>query len=318
MAEELFNVGGQANEVRVTYERAMLMRAVPYFAHAVPAWFKEGPIPARGGITVNFRRLELVASATTALTEGTPPSDTQITISAVNATVSQYGQVTRFSDVLETQAIDPIIAETVEMYGESLGNTIDQVARNVMAAGTTVQYASTAGSRAQVGSGMNLNYAELRKMIAVLETNNAKRFPDGAYKAIIHPNTKRDLFNDTQLLNTFQYAGPRDNSNQLIQGQIGRFYGIDFLETSNATVYSSAGLSGADIYGTIIFGREAFGKSEFQAHQDMRVIIKPRGSAGTADPLDQVSTVGWKASFVAVILNQAFVGRIEHDTSNKP
>jgi len=39
-------------------------------------------------------------------------------------------------------------------------------------------------------------------------------------------------------------------------------------------------------------------------------IIKPLGSAGTADPLNQRATSGWKATFVAKILNNAFMTRI--------
>lgn len=43
----------------------------------------------------------------------------------------------------------------------------------------------------------------------------------------------------------------------------------------------------------------------------MRVITKPLGSAGTADPLDQRATQGWKMNHVAVILNNAFMVRYE-------
>ena len=41
-------------------------------------------------------------------------------------------------------------------------------------------------------------------------------------------------------------------------------------------------------------------------------IVKPLGSAGSSDPLDQRETSGWKASLTAVILNDAFMVRIEH------
>jgi len=43
-----------------------------------------------------------------------------------------------------------------------------------------------------------------------------------------------------------------------------------------------------------------------------RVIVKPAGSAGTADPLDQISTVGWKMDgFGVKLLQPEYAVRIE-------
>ncbi len=57
---------------------------------------------------------------------------------------------------------------------------------------------------------------------------------------------------------------------------------------------------GVEAYGTVKLGKKC-----------MRVITKPLGSAGTADPLDQRATQGWKMNHVAVILNNAFMVRYE-------
>jgi N4-gp56 family major capsid protein len=43
----------------------------------------------------------------------------------------------------------------------------------------------------------------------------------------------------------------------------------------------------------------------------METIVKPLGSAGTDDPLNQRSSVGWKAMTTTQILNQAWLVRIE-------
>ena len=43
-----------------------------------------------------------------------------------------------------------------------------------------------------------------------------------------------------------------------------------------------------------------------------RVIVKPAGSAGTADPLEQISTVGWKMDgFGVKLLQPEYAVRIE-------
>ena len=43
----------------------------------------------------------------------------------------------------------------------------------------------------------------------------------------------------------------------------------------------------------------------------MNTYVKPLGSAGSADPLEQRSTVGWKATTITTILNQTWMIRLE-------
>ena len=81
--------------------------------------------------------------------------------------------------------------------------------------------------------------------------------------------------------------------------------------TSNARVFASQGASGADVYATLVFGRQFYGEVDYEA-MGSRMIVKPVGSAGTSDPLDQLGTHGWKAAYNAAILNQNWGVRIEH------
>jgi hypothetical protein len=50
-----------------------------------------------------------------------------------------------------------------------------------------------------------------------------------------------------------------------------------------------------DIYKTVMMGKEAYLASKFST-QNVRTIIKPVGSSGAFDPLDQFGSIGWKAS----------------------
>ena len=47
----------------------------------------------------------------------------------------------------------------------------------------------------------------------------------------------------------------------------------------------------------------------------LQTIIKQLGSAGSADPLDQRATVGWKATKTAAILSEPFLVRVESCSS---
>jgi N4-gp56 family major capsid protein len=64
------------------------------------------------------------------------------------------------------------------------------------------------------------------------------------------------------------------------------------------------------VFGTLIFGKDAYGVTEVTGG-GLQTIVKQKGSAGTADPLDQRSSVGWKAIRTAEILNDAYMIRIE-------
>ena len=70
------------------------------------------------------------------------------------------------------------------------------------------------------------------------------------------------------------------------------------------------GKNGCAVFCTLMFGQDAFGTTEIEGG-GLETIIKPKGSAGTADPLDQRSTVGWKGMITAEILVQQYIRRIE-------
>ena len=71
-----------------------------------------------------------------------------------------------------------------------------------------------------------------------------------------------------------------------------------------------------DVHSTLIFGKDAYGVVDVAGSGALQIIIKPHGSAGTQDPLDQRATVGAKvAAYTAVILNELWLLRIEHAVS---
>ncbi len=228
---------------------------------------------------------------------------------------NQYGQYFRSSDLVMNQAIDDIRAEGSEALGETLGNSYDQLTRTVWVAGSTVQYASTAGSRGAVGSGFRMSSAELRKAVSTLEGNDAQPFEDGGWKCIIHPKIKADLLNDTNFLNAQQYAGVRGDQNTLFSGKLGRYYGVDFYVSSNAAVGASLGYSGADVYYSVINGKDYVGVVDLSAMTAQQFYHEPGSGGATGDPLNQVWSLGYKFAHAAARLNENFAVRIETTAS---
>lgn len=304
-------IGG--TEDKEYFIRKMLIRATPKLLHNQFA--NKDYLPSRGGMSVEWRRFQTIAASTTALTEGTAGSETIPTVVVITATVQQYGQYFRSTDIVANQAIDDIRAEGSDALGETLGNSYDQLTRSIWNGGTTIQFASTAGSRAQVGSGMRMTSAELREAVATLESADAQPFDDGGWKAIIHPKVKADLLNDTNFLNAQQYAGPRNESNALFSGKLGRYYGVDFYISSNAQVATSLGLSGADVYLTTLAGKDYVGVVDLSALTAQQFYHEPGSGGATGDPLNQVWSLGYKFAHAAARLNEAFAVRVETTSS---
>lgn len=71
-----------------------------------------------------------------------------------------------------------------------------------------------------------------------------------------------------------------------------------------------AGAGGRDVYATLVLGANAYGVTEITGG-GLRHIVKQLGSAGTADPLNQRATTGWKATKVAERLVEQYMVRIE-------
>lgn len=328
MAYQILGVGGLTVEDQLaTFSKRLLkrFRAKPTYA----AWGKRDGIPVNGGRGISFRGLTTIypagnagsaaaASAPGALTEGTPGAAIDATWREVVVTVSQYGQYLQVTDVAALQALDKVVPQYVEAFGESMADAIDLVTRDILVAGTNVQYASDAGSRAQVGSGDYLSLAELREAKRTLLRNNVTPHPSagGKYVVTTSPEALFDLEGDSNITNIWQYAGDRGmGSNQLFDTMFQDLpLGFRLFVTTNTRNFIDAGLSTADVHATLVFGEEWFGVVDYDA-LPAEVIVKERGSGGTSDPLNQLATVGWKASWGARILNQANGVRIEHATS---
>ena len=71
-----------------------------------------------------------------------------------------------------------------------------------------------------------------------------------------------------------------------------------------------AGKENLAVFPCLVLGAEAYGNCEVSG-ENAHLIIKQQGSGGTEDPLDQRSTVGWKAFYAAKILMQEYMVRIE-------
>jgi len=293
---------GMSPELRTFYDKQLIENAKPILVHN--QFGQKRPIPKGEGQTINFRKFSPLPKATTPLTEGVTPDGRSVTITQKTARVAQYGDYITVSDVLELTAPDRVIVENNKLLGVQAGETLDAVTAAVLNAGTNVQLVGGAESRGDISKASVLTVDEIKKAVTTLKKMKARPI-DGSFVAIIHPTVAYDLMSDPEWVNVKNY-----DSKDLYNGEIGKLYGVRFVETTEAKVFAGAGADGANVYSTLVLGADAYGVTEVTGG-GLRMIAKSKGSAGTADPLDQRSTQGWKATHVAEILTEEFMVRIE-------
>lgn len=78
-----------------------------------------------------------------------------------------------------------------------------------------------------------------------------------------------------------------------------------------AVIYpGEGGQNGISVYSTLILGANAYGVTELE-NGGLEHIVKQLGSAGTADPLNQRASAGWKATKTAERLVETYMIRVE-------
>ena len=286
------------------YNRELLRTFEPNLVHL--QFGDEHRMPPHSGLVMNMRKLIPLETNTKALSEGDPGESVMLAETEVTVELQQYGEYARCTDKLDLTHLDMDIMRRTKLFGDAGARSIDAVVREELAKCANVIYAGGKASRAELTAADKLTSRELRKAVKTLKKNHAQTF-GGYFVAIIGPDTMYDLQEDEAFVKVSQY---QDKEN-IYTGEVGRLFGVRLVETTEAKIFEGAGASGADVASVIVLGQYAYGVTSLKGAKP-RVIVKPAGSAGTADPLDQISTVGWKMDgFGAKLLQPEYAVRIE-------
>jgi len=322
----------------------MLKRAMPYLH--IEKFGQSYPLPTNSTQTAKFRRYFLTGAtgaagpdataantfyipvATQALIEGVTPAGSLMTNQDYTVTLAQYGDFITTTDVVEDTHTDSILQQATEILGEQAAVTVETIRYNVLKAGTNVFYGNAVAGRSSVITAVALT--DQRRVTTGLNRQNAKKIssvvasnPDfntksveAAYFAICHPDLETDIRNMTGFIPVASY-GPHTSP---FEGEIGSVEQVRYLTSTVFLPFPDAGgakgllrsTSGtnADVYPILIFGRDAFGLVPLKGKSSMTpMVVNPKPSSG--DPLGQRGTIGWKLYTAVVILQDAFMARLE-------
>lgn len=295
---------GLTPSLQTYYNRKLLETFEPRLVHL--QFGDEHRMPMNNGLVMSMRKLLPLEASVKPLTEGDPGDSVMLGETEVTVTLEQYGEYARCTDKLDMASIDLNIERKMQIMGDAGARAIDAVVREELAKCTNVIYAGGKTSRATLASTDKLTSVELRRAVKALKKKHAQTF-DGYYIAIVGPDTTYDLQDDESFVKVSQY---QDKEN-IYTGEVGRLFGVRLVETTEAKIFAGAGASGADVASVIVLGQYAYGVTSLRGAKP-RIIVKPVGSAGTADPLDQMSTIGWKMDgFGVKLLQPEYAVRIE-------
>ncbi len=309
MPDNMTNTSIITPAVNAYFNKLLLVRNKPNLVHGLFA--DRENLPAGNGKTVVWRRFAQLATATTEILEGITPPGKYLSKQDIRATVAQYMDFIHITDVLEFTCENKIMNVGVSELNDQMHRTEDELIRNVMVSTASVTTASNGDPTTTA-----LNETDIDAIANTLQNNDAApvapmiRASTGqgtspvmaSYWAIMHTALNKDLKLVTGFMNTSEYG----NQGTVMEAERGTVNEVRFLASSVAhkqgSVTEAFPTSAGTYYYIPIFARHAYGVVSLEK-ANAKLIIHPRGSAGSADPGNQRQTAAWKFMNVCRILN---------------
>jgi len=321
----------------------MLKRALPLLVYE--KFGQVYPLPTNSTQTAKFRRYFLSGSTGAAgsgsgefytplalvpLVEGVTPEGRSLANQDYTVQLAQYGDYITITDVVNDTHPDNILAEATDILGENAAETVETLRYNVLKAGTNVFYGNSVAGRTTVASAISLT--DQRRVTTALNRQNAKKITsivassadyntksvEAGYVAVVHPDLETDIRQMTGFKPVADY-GPHTTP---WEGEIGSVEQVRYIATTVSKPFLDAGVAtgtapllrhnstNVDVYPVLFFARDAFGIVPLKGKSSMTpMVVNPKPAAG--DPLGQRGTVGWKLWTATVILQEAFMARLE-------
>lgn len=319
-------------------EKAGLAVAEPKLLYA--KFGKKLSIPQKSSKVIKFRRYEKIAptdgktaASVKSLVEGQVPSETNPSVTDYTLTLSQYGNLMRFSDQAAWVNEVSVDTELMKRNSENMQETLDAIYRDGLMAGSNfgrlTDSIGTIGAGARTTVAGIVNGPALDKVVRILEAADAKYYAGGVagsnkvgtapvrpgFVCLVHPDNKFDLEKIPGYKSTSDYGSQEG----LLDGEIGSYKNIRFVMSTRAKIFADSGASVSgtksttgsinDVYALIVIGQEAYACVDLASSAEIKYV--PASSADHANPLGQYSSLGWKAMAGSIILNDSWLYRLE-------
>jgi N4-gp56 family major capsid protein len=293
---------------------------------------------------------ELTGSVTFPTRQEVQPSVTDIT-----ATVQKFGNFIYLNEEVDLVNFTGQADKLMEILGINAGQSLNRLQRNVLEGSLTAILGGSATtatglSGAPTASGFikrtdisNLNNT-LNRGVAMRftpETEGSTNISTTAIRASFLGFCHSDVEEDLRTLIGFNSVEFYAGQIATYDNEIGHVGGVRFITTPEASINVTTGVAATgsattngrstatryDVYNTPMIGRDAIGsvgfgfehiKETYDAGDTLpgvQVISKDRGSAGAADPLSELGSIGWKSWYAGTVLNSNWGRTLRHSSS---
>lgn len=318
------NPADVANRLQIYFSRKLLQHAINTLR--LNEFGQQADLPKNQGSKEIrwFRKRRAKTDDVVALTEGVPISTfTEVEMEPITATLAQFGEATKISDILRMIDIFNPLNENIATMGEDAALHADTITRNAIIAGmlnsnnpnerfagvanTGVSATDFATLVAAQAADAKLTRAAALGAVTRLKSRACMAPRIGAeYICLVPAELTHDLAQDKDWLEAAKYS----NVQALYKGEIGKLDGVRYIEHTNpfveSTTYGTFNGAGG-IYSALFFGRDFFGVPKLAGTSSPwkpQVIINDKPDK--SDPLNQFVTAGWKVFWQAKLLNNLF------------
>lgn len=170
-------------------------------------------------------------------------------------------------------------------------------------AGALANYLSVAGNcTAAPGQGYAMDLDKIAIVAGLLKNANVRPFSDGKFKAVLHPKSTNQIMRTAEWADWQKYVRPEI----LDKGQVGVAHGVKLYEST--VVFQShsdqiSQYSNLCEYFQPIWGQGAWGVTEINTDKGIKTYTKGPNQYDTSNPINQWTTIGWKITMAAKMLN---------------
>ena len=265
------------------------------------------PLPKSRGQSIVFTRYTPLPLVTSAATEGTTPTATNLTQSNVSTTVQEFVGWLAMSSLVTATNVDPELKEKIPLLAEQMRSSLEYQRISELSQNLTAQLVSTATNVSSIAASDKITMVDVRKLVRNIGNNKGVPFDDGYWALALDDSQIYDIEGD----NTWVNSGIYKDNERLYNGEVGKWFGCKVIRTTLPWTFTvgSAGfatyVSGGNGHTGIFLGKHAFGETEIEGY-NKTLIIKNPNDGDTSNPANMFSTAAWKAPYACKTLNANF------------
>ncbi len=279
----------------------------------------------------------------------------QVTASDITEEVKKYGNFMYLNETTDLINPSNVSMGYARVFGINAGESLNGIQATEMESNSTVRFAvgdklNATGPTNTVNSPMAKSTTRdvLRACNNFLKAAKGIRFTPmavgserfntspirAAYWGFCHVDVEEDIRVANDFYGVEQYA----SQIEVVPGEFGTSSGIRWISSTEANVSTGAGAvvgttglrdtaGNIDVYTSVIIAMDSTGSVGLGAEHikevyvagdrqpGIQMISKPKGSAGTADPLNELSSLGWKSWLASKVLQQRWALAVQSGAS---